>query len=215
MSVVQVGSRHPGWPAALGPVTTRGGLVEVRPLHRTDGRAWRELRIADEALIAPWDATSRLTWEERHSRAQWRLHRSLLVGAARRGEVMPFAITVDGRFAGQVTVGGIQRGALRSAWVGYWVGSPFTGLGVCTAAVALVVVHMFTTAGLHRLEATIAPENVASRAVVGHLGFREEGLLRRYLDIAGGWKDHLLYALTAEEVRGGLAGLLAAGRHGR
>ena len=74
---------------------------------------------------------------------------------------------------------------------------------------------MFGPAGMHRLEATIAPENVASRAVVGHLGFREEGLLRRYLDIAGGWKDHLLYALTAEEVSGGLAGLLATGRHGR
>jgi ribosomal-protein-alanine N-acetyltransferase len=70
---------------------------------------------------------------------------------------------------------------------------------------------MFKGGGLHRLEATIAPENLASRAVVGHLGFREEGLLRRYLDIAGGWKDHLLYALTAEEVTGGVQGLLGAG----
>ena len=39
--------------------------------------------------------------------------------------------------------------------------------------------------------------------MVGHLGMREEGLLRRYLDIAGAWRDHLLYAMTVEEMPGG------------
>ena len=110
--------------------------------------------------------------------------------------------------AGQVTLGGIQRGALRSGWVGYWVDSTFHGKGVATAAVALTVAHGFGPVGLHRIEATIAPENLASRAVVSHLGFRQEGHLVRYLDIAGGWRDHLLYALTAEEAPHGLPQLL-------
>ena len=136
---------------------------------------WQQARLRDEALIKRWDATSELTWEQRHSRAMWHSHRSLLRVGARRGEVVPFAITVDGAFAGQVTLGGIQRGALRSAWVGYWVDSRFHGKGVATAAVALIVAHAFGPVGLHRVEATISPHNLASRAVVDHLGFRAGG----------------------------------------
>ena len=153
-----------------------------------------------------------LTWAQRHSSAMWHSHRTLLRSGARRGEVVPFAITVEGRFAGQVTLGGIQRGALRSGWVGYWVDSRFHGNGVATAAVALIVAHGFGPVGLHRIEATIAPENLASRAVVAHLGFRQEGHLVRYLDIDGAWRDHLLYALTVEEVPRGLPQLLQRGR---
>lgn len=200
--------RHPGWPATLGPVRVRAGSVELRPLQRSDGDRWQRIRIRNEATISPWDATSSLTWAQRHTPAQWRSHRSLLIAAARRGEVLPFAITLAGHFVGQVTVGGIQRGALRSAWVGYWVDSAVQGGGVATAAVALAVGHALGPVGLHRIEATIAPGNAASQAVVGHVGFRQEGYLQRYLDISGAWRDHLLFAVTTEEIPGGTADLL-------
>lgn len=206
--LVAPGGAHPGWPARLGPLHTASGAIEGRPLGRRDFADWQRARLRDEALIRRWDATSELTWEQRHSRAMWHAHRSLLRWGARRGEVVPFAITVDGTFAGQVTLGGIQRGALRSAWVGYWVDSRFHGRGVGTAAVALLVAHAFGPVGLHRVEATISPQNQASRAVVDHLGFRQEGELLRYLDIDGAWRDHLLYGLTAEEVPGGLTQLV-------
>ena len=42
------------------------------------------------------------------------------------------------------------------------------------------------------------------------LGFREEGLRPRYLHIDGAWRDHLVFALTAEEVPEGSAEPLAA-----
>jgi ribosomal-protein-alanine N-acetyltransferase len=203
------GGRHPGWPASLGPVPVRAGSVELRALRRSDGDRWQQIRIRNEAAISPWDATSSLTWAQRHTPAQWRSHRSLLISAARRGEVLPFAITLAGQFVGQVTIGGIQRGALRSAWVGYWVDGAVRSGGVATAAVALAVGHALGPAGLHRIEATIAPENVASQAVVAHVGFRQEGYLQRYLDISGAWRDHLLFAMTKEEIPGGTADLLA------
>jgi ribosomal-protein-alanine N-acetyltransferase len=202
------GGAHPGWPAKLGPLPTVSGMVAGRPLRRRDFAQWQHARVRDETLIRRWDATSELTWEQRHSRAMWHAHRTLLRVGARRGEVVPFAITVDGVFAGQVTLGGIQRGALRSAWVGYWVDSRFHGKGVGTAAVALLVAHAFGPVGLHRVEATISPQNLASRAVVEHLGFRLEGELLRYLDIDGAWRDHLLFGLTVEELPGGLTQLL-------
>ena len=204
--------RHPGWPAVLGPLACPQGDVVLRPLRRADGAAWRRLRIGDRQYIERWDATSPLTWRERHSVAGWREHRAALVHAARRGACLPFAITVDGAFAGQVTVGGMARGAVCSGWVGYWVASSMTGGGVASTAVALAVAHALGSVGLHRVEATIDPENAPSRAVAERVGMRREGLLRRYLDIAGQWRDHLLYAITVEELPGGVdpaAALLA------
>jgi [ribosomal protein S5]-alanine N-acetyltransferase len=198
-----------GWPARLGPATSGAGDVELRPLQRSDGTPWRTQRIRDEALIAPWDASSASSWAARHTPGMWRAHRAGLALAARHGESMPFAITVAGRFAGQVTIGGIHRGALQSAWIGYWVDSELAGRGVATVATALATGHAFGDGGLHRLEATVAPENLASRAVLTHLGFRDEGLLRRYLHVGGAWHDHVLFALTREDVPGGTVELLA------
>ena len=40
--------------------------------------------------------------------------------------------------------------------------------------------------------------------VVAKLGFRPEGLRPRYLHIDGDWRDHLVFALNAEEVPEGL-----------
>ena len=64
----------------------------------------------------------------------------------------------------------------------------------------MAVDHSFRVVGLHRLEASVRPENHASRRVVEKLGFRDEGLRRRQLHIDGAWRDHLCYALTVEEV---------------
>lgn len=193
------------WPAVLGPATSRAGQVRLRPLRRGDGQAWRDQRIVDEDLLHPWEASDPTAWPDRHTRGSWTRHRRSLLVAARRAEAAPFAIEVDGAFAGQVTVGGVRYGVQRSGWVGYWVSSAVQGHGVATISVALVLEHLFTTVGLHRIEATIAPANVPSRTVVGHLGFRQEGLLRDYLHVGGSWTDHLLFAITAPEWRGRFA----------
>jgi ribosomal-protein-alanine N-acetyltransferase len=88
--------------------------------------------------------------------------------------------------------------------VGYWIDEAVAGRGVAPTALAMAIDHCFMVVGLHRVEASIRPENHASRRVVEKLGFREEGLRRRYLHIDGAWRDHLCYALTAEEARGGV-----------
>lgn len=123
---------------------------------------------------------------------------------AREGRSLPFALVVDGAFAGQVTVGGISRGSLLGAYVGYWIDERFAGQGVMPTAVALVTDHCFTEVGLHRVEINIRPENTASLRVVQKLGFRQEGIRERYLHIDGDWRDHLTFALCAEDVPQGL-----------
>jgi ribosomal-protein-alanine N-acetyltransferase len=187
--------------------------VELRRPRLTDAGAWSRIRIADRRHLESWEPTVPGSWEERNRTLSWPAQWSMLRALARRGISLPFVITVDGRFAGQITVGNVVRGSLCSAWVGYWVASRLTSAGVATAAVALVVDHCFAAAGLHRLEATVRPENLPSLRVLEKLGFRQEGVFQRYLDVAGAWRDHLCFALTVEDIPNGLVSrLLSTGR---
>jgi ribosomal-protein-alanine N-acetyltransferase len=127
--------------------------------------------------------------------------------------MLPYSIELNGEFCGQLTIGNVTHGALRSAWIGYWVSSTVTGGGVATGALALGLDHCFGPVKLHRVEATVRPENAASRAVLAKVGFREEGLLSRYLQVDGGWRDHLLVGLTIEEISGSVTSTLV--RDGR
>jgi [ribosomal protein S5]-alanine N-acetyltransferase len=205
--------RHPGWPAKLGPLQVAGGLIAVRGPRLFDGSAWSRIRLRDREHLERWEPAAPGTWDDRNGTLAWPGQWSSLRALARRGLTLPFVITVDGQLAGQVTVGNVIRGSLCSAWVGYWVGSHAVGGGVAPAAVALVIDHCFSVAGLHRVEATVRPENTASLRVLEKLGFRKEGLFKRYLDVAGAWRDHLCFALTAEDVPDGLVyRLLADGR---
>ena len=205
--------RHPGWPATLGGLRVGAGVVAARPVRLRDGAAWSAIRIRDEQHLAPWEPTMPGGWVPRHAVSEWPGRWMLLRSAGRRGAALPFAVTLDGRLVGHVMVGNVVREPLLSAYVGYWCDAQVTGRGVTTAAVAMVVDHCFGPVGLHRVEATVRPENVASIRVLAKLGFRREGLFERYLDVDGAWRDHLSLAMTVEELPpGGLVGrVLAAG----
>jgi ribosomal-protein-alanine N-acetyltransferase len=120
------------------------------------------------------------------------------------GRMLPFVVTYQGRLVGQLTVGGITWGSMCSANIGYWVDETVAGRGIIPTAVAMATDYCFGVMGLHRIEVCIRPENLPSRRVVEKLGFREEGLRPRYLHIDGDWRDHTVYALTAEEMRDGM-----------
>lgn len=197
---------HPGWPEATPLVQLteserfpRGAVVQLRPLLRSDGDLWREMRIEDESYLRPVEPTTAGSWVDAHSQQAWWNHLTHLRDSSRQGAVVPFAIEVDGSFAGQVTLGNIQHGSIKDCWIGYWVYSGFMGGGVATAACALGTDHAFRRVGLHRVTATFLPGNPASGAVLKHCGFREEGFLQRNLHIDGRWQDHCFVALTREE----------------
>jgi ribosomal-protein-alanine N-acetyltransferase len=192
-------TRHPGWPARL-----QEGRVGLRPPRLRDATTWSTLRLRNEAWLAPWEPTSSEPWAVRHSVASWPGALGSLRRLARAGVLLPFMITYDDELVGQITVNNVVRGALRSAQIGYWVDQGHANRGITTTAVALAADHCFGPVGLHRVEVDIRPENVRSRRVADKLGFREEGLYVRYLDIDGGWRDHVTYALTVEDVPQGL-----------
>ncbi len=203
-------SRHPGWPAKLGPLRVPAGVLAVRPVRLRDAGEWSRVRLRDREHLEMWEPTGVGPWPDRNAFWSWPSQWMALRGLARRGQCLPFTITVDGRFAGQITVGNVIRASLRSAWIGYWVSSDIVRGGVATGAVALVTDHVFDFGGLHRLEATVRPENTPSLRVLNKVGYRQEGLFERYLDVAGGWRDHFCHAVTKEETGDGLVSRLVA-----
>ncbi|MCW2741110.1 MAG: rimJ [Blastococcus sp.] len=176
----------------------------MQPLRRRDAADWSRLRLANRDWLAPWEPSGAVPWEQRHTPAAFRVMRRAAARRARLGTSLPLAIRVEGRLAGQVTVDNVVRGALRSGFLGYWIDRDAAGRGMASLAVALVCDHAFGEAGLHRLQADIRPENGPSQRLVERLGFQREGLLRRYLDIDGEWRDHFSYALLAEDLPGGV-----------
>ncbi|UCM88613.1 GNAT family N-acetyltransferase [Streptomyces marincola] len=193
-------SAHP-WSVELAD-----GDVGLRPIRQRDHRAWREVNQRNRDWLRPWEATvpppppghlpaRRPTFRQmvRHLRAE-----------AQAGRMLPFVIVHQGRLAGQLTVAGITWGSMCSAHIGYWIDRSLAGRGIVPTAVALATDHCFRSLGLHRVEICIRPENGPSRRVVEKLGFREEGVRPRYLHIDGAWRDHLVFALTVEEVPQGL-----------
>ena len=202
--------RSPGWPAVL-----TDGDVTLRPLRLRDAPAWADARRRNVEWLREWEATppGGRAYVPTSARTFVTMTRRLRA-EARHGRALPFAVLVGGEFAGQLNVNTVIRGSLYSASIGYWIDERYAGRGVMPTAVALVTDHCFDAVGLHRVEVNIRPENAASRRVVEKLGFREEGLRRQFLHIAGGWRDHLSYVLLRGDVPSGLVARWHAGRSG-
>lgn len=183
------------------PVSLVEPPLELRPLRYRDSRAWDEVRRRNRDWLTPWDATSPNPSAAPLSfRSMVRRYNA----QARMGEALPWLLTVEGDLAGQVNVSGIVRGSAQSAHIGYWIGREHAGRGYVPTAVALAIDYCFASLGLHRIEINIRPENAASLRVVHKLGLRYEGRRERLLHIDGAWRDHLSFAVTADEVPQGL-----------
>lgn len=187
----------PGWPARL-----RDGELLLRPLSHRDARTWTEVRRRNAAWLSRWDAT--VPPQERRRPEGFHRTVSRLRSAARSGTTLPFAVEVEGRFAGQVTVSNVVRGSAQFGTLGYWIDQDVAGRGLMPRAVALTIDHCFEAVRLHRLEIAIRPENSNSLRVVEKLGIREVGFAPAYLHIDGQWRDHRLFAVTVEECPGGV-----------
>lgn len=180
--------------------TLRSGPTSIRPIRLRDARTLEHELAANRAWLRRWEATNPNGQGGYDARATIR---SLLANA-RAGSGLPFIIESGGEFAGQLNVSSISYGSLSSATIGYWVSERFAGRGATPTAVALATDYCFFSLRLHRMEICIRPENEPSLRVVEKLGFRYEGLRRRYIHIDGDWRDHFCFALTADELPQGV-----------
>jgi [ribosomal protein S5]-alanine N-acetyltransferase len=151
--------------------------------------------VRDRAFLDPWEPVrpdSFFTLDaQRHGLARLR----------EAEDLVDFGIfEEDGdELVGRIQLSGISPPPFANAHLGYFVSERHNGRGYATAAVRQAVDAAFGDLALHRVQAAVIPHNTASIRVLEKTGFREEGLARRYLQIAGIWQDHKLYAVTAEE----------------
>ncbi len=186
----------------------RHGNVSIRLVRQRDARVLQHELLSNRAWLRPWEATS----PDGPVSFDMRVGVRRLLQQYRDGSGVPFVMEDDGELAGQLNVWGIARGSLASATIGYWVSERFAGRGITTTSVALATDVCFDELRLHRMEICIRPENHASLRVVEKLGFRYEGLRRRFIHINGDWRDHYAFALTREDVPGGVLQRWLSGR---
>lgn len=189
------------------PVTLECGDLVLRPIRYRDKKEWTEVRGRNSDWLAPWEASNPAPGGGLPDYRQ--MVRSLKIQAA-QATALPFLITERApgggapAIVGQLTVSSIVWGSAMMATLGYWVDQARAGHGIAPTAVAMATDHCFQVLGLHRMEINIRPENGPSLRVVEKLGFRDEGYRPRFLHINGEWADHRSFALTSEEVPGGL-----------
>lgn len=178
-----------GWPLILNE-----GVITLRPLRRRDRRAWQEVRTRNHTWLSKWEADVPPATGTSQTPSFGEMVR-FFDDQARSGIAVPLVIWYDKVLVGQITLGGITYGALRSAHIGYWIDERYAGRGIVPAAVNMIVRHAFDRLRLHRLEINFRPENEPSRRVAEKCGFIYEGDRKSFLYIDGGWRDHLSYVL--------------------
>jgi ribosomal-protein-alanine N-acetyltransferase len=161
--------------------------------------------MKDRAWLSPWEASTPGIRYPVNVKSLVKAHLQQM----RDGTGFSWVVLVDGELAGQLNVANILHGSVSSASIGYWIGKDFAGRNATPIAVALAIDHLFDQLGLHRVEIDIRPENKPSLRVVEKLGLRQEGLKERFIHIDGAWRDHLVFAITREEVQGSMLGRLS------
>jgi len=111
-------------------------------------------------------------------------------------------VAVDGdRIVGQVAISNVARAPVYlNCTLGYSVDEHVQGRGIATSMVRHAVHHAFAVERLHRVEAGTLVHNVASQRVLEKAGFTRIGISPRLVKIAGSWQDHVLFAITREDV---------------
>ncbi|MGD0984346.1 MAG: GNAT family protein [Acidimicrobiales bacterium] len=176
-----------------------GRRVRLRPLREDDYEAWSEVRSRCRDWLLPWEPRPAGAAYPSEDRTTFVTRCSMRERERQLGTGYGFGIFAMGRFAGEVNISSVTRGAFQNAYVGYWVDQAQAGRGYVPEACVLLFRFAFEEIGLHRLQISIIPRNRPSRRVAQKLWLRGEGIALRYLEIDGRWEDHVRYALTAEE----------------
>ncbi len=187
-------------PSDFGPVIT-AERVMLRTPQMSDYPSWAELRASSRDFLVPWEP---LWAPDELTRASFRRRVRHYMRDLREdvGCALFVYDTQTSDLVGGLTLCNVRRGVTQSCTLGYWVGAKFSDRGYMTAAVRAVVPFVFESLELHRLEAACLPANSASTRLLERIGFKREGLARRYLRINGVWQDHVLYALLDTDPRG-------------
>jgi aminoglycoside 6'-N-acetyltransferase len=166
--------------------TIDGELVRLRPLVASDREALLSV-LRDPTVVEVWDTRGPEASAE-----------DLL----NEDEITPFAIEVDGGFAGSIQYAEEDEGDYRHAGIDIFMSTPFQGRGLGTDAVRTLARYLIEVRGHHRL--TIDPAASNARAIRSYekVGFKPVGVMRQYeRGVDHTYHDGLLMDMLAGELR--------------
>ncbi|TQV89610.1 GNAT family N-acetyltransferase [Aliikangiella coralliicola] len=171
--------------------TLSGENICLRPCRHDDLEAIKAYRQDPEncRFIRPPESDQRIKEIVNHQSSHWQLSvgywNVLMICQADK---------VAGHVAFRIENWENWRGEL-----GYRLNQKFSGQGLCTAAVRIVVNYLFSEFNLHKLIACCDPRNVASYRVMEKLGMKREGHFTQHFLNDGEWTDQYQYGLLHSE----------------
>ena len=96
---------------------------------------------------------------------------------------------------GTVSFSHIDRGAYRSAILGYKLLPEHQKKGYALEAITRLITAIFEEEKMHRIEAFVLRDNQASINLLTRIGFECEGIARSVIKLTNGFTDHLRYVL--------------------
>ena len=170
-------------------VTALRPPVRLRPIKATDETAFMQGVGASRDLLKPWVQVplSRKAFQK-------------YVLEMNTADDRAWAVTRrDTReLAGVVELRDIFFGDFKNAYLIYYAFQPYLRQGLMRQAVELAIGIAFKRLKLHRLEANIQPDNLASIALVRACVFNKEGFSPRFLKKNGQWRDHERWAMLTD-----------------
>ncbi|MCH5206117.1 MAG: GNAT family N-acetyltransferase [Oscillospiraceae bacterium] len=116
--------------------------------------------------------------------------------SADENDTFAFAVTVDDRAIGSITVLRKDNIHRRTAELGYYIAEEYWGRGIMTEAVRQICEYVFDNSDIVRIYAEPFAFNTASCRVLEKAGFRFEGVLKSNAVKNGEIVDMKMYALV-------------------
>ena len=177
-----------------------GERVFLRPPKRRDALKWQKLRMSSKSFLVPWEPSWDASSCTRRAYLRYFKNSNYLANMDRAYSFLIFK-TDDKTLLGGINVGNVRRGVAQSASLGYWIGEKHSRNGYMKEALKLLIPSLFVDLRLNRIEAATLEENIASKNLLKKIGFKKEGVLRKYLKINGTWRDHILYGLLENDFK--------------
>ncbi|OOW86611.1 alanine acetyltransferase [Xanthomonas campestris pv. vitiswoodrowii] len=175
-------------------------LPRFAPIRRADGVVLCDLAVVDPAAMADYHTRNRVHLDDAmplrppafYTVEGWRrlcvAYRSAIPGERE----LQLVLLQGEHVIGTTGFTQIQRGAFQACHMGYGLDAAQQGRGLIQWAATQGIAFAFGPLGLHRVMAQYVPENLRSARVLQRLGFQIEGYARRYLQLNGHWRDHVL-----------------------
>jgi RimJ/RimL family protein N-acetyltransferase len=163
-------------------------LIHLKEPIEVDEELFLSMTNQSKRIHEPW-TKSPLTHDEF----------DLFIEKSRQEDHKSYCVYADEKLFGVFNISGIIRGYFQSAYLGFYVFEQYSGKGLMSQGLKLVLNKVFTELALHRIEANIQPNNYPSIRLVQRNGFKKEGFSPKYLKINDQWCDHERWAITIED----------------